>query len=144
MDLSQNARICSKCKKNLERDCFSKSIWEQKKTYNIVCKKCKALYSRSKTKYKGVIYIITNSEFKGYCKIGITKNDLKERIRTMRTSIPIGEYKKVFTLDSINLFDDERELHNLLVDFKERGEWFKIDTNEAIKISTEWWNEKYM
>ncbi len=85
----------------------------------------------------GYVYLLYDGE---YYKIGITKGDIKKRIKTLQTGSPkpirlINSYK------TKNYRKMESWFHRLYKDDRVEGEWFYLNddqvnnfTNEAIKI----------
>ena len=66
-------------------------------TYCIECQKVKdmVVYHNTKVLQKnpGYIYIITNPAWKGWVKIGMTKNKPDQRLVVYQTSCPFRDYK---------------------------------------------------
>ena len=136
-------RKCCECKQPLEEKFYSKSTWAKKETKQVMCSICDSFkYRRSITRYKGVIYIVSHSSFDGYYKVGITTKSVRKRVEGMAT-LPIGEFKSHFTLESEDIYRDELELHKILDEFRCKGEWFKIDLEALVQISSKWWDSRY-
>ena len=67
------------------------------------------------------VYVILCADF---VKIGIARNP-ESRLGNMQVGCPLG-MKLIAKYPSPNAKRDERRLHDLLVKFSVRGEWFKI------------------
>lgn len=81
----------------------------------------------------GYVYIISNSNFPGYYKIGITK-DIKKRLNTYQTSSPHRNYKIEYYIHHPNYKKAEKDIHGMMHYFAVeygKGEWFKIDLSIA-------------
>ncbi len=88
--------------------------------------------SSDKKNKAGYVYIITNSAFDGYVKIGVTKN-IKNRLRTYQTSSPFRDYKIEYYIRHPDCYQAEREIHEMMNYFalNKKNEWFKIDLEIA-------------
>lgn len=75
----------------------------------------------------GFVYIITNKNFEGYVKIGITKN-IKKRLQAYQTSSPFRDYKIEYYVYHPNIKQGEKDIHKLLEPFalSRRNEWVEI------------------
>jgi predicted GIY-YIG superfamily endonuclease len=82
---------------------------------------------------EGFVYVITNSAFAGYVKIGITKN-IKNRLRTYQTSAPMRDYKVEHYIQHPNCYKAEKDIHEALHYFalSKKNEWFEVDLQIAI------------
>jgi len=80
----------------------------------------------------GYVYIISNNAFKGYYKIGITK-DIKKRLRTYQTSSPHRNYKVEHYIFHEDCKAAEKQIHEAMHYFalSKRNEWFEIDLSIA-------------
>ena len=78
------------------------------------------------------MYIISNDAFKGYYKIGITKN-IKSRLRTYQTSSPHRNYKVEHYIFHEDCRAAEKQIHEAMHYFalSKRNEWFEIDLEIA-------------
>jgi len=74
-----------------------------------------------------LVYII---ECDGFYKIGFTRNSIEDRVRSFQHGNPhkISIHSTFMTFDAYRL---ERFLHEKFVQYRVRGEWFKL-TDEAI------------
>jgi|TARA_S200002703_G_scaffold91696_1_gene79186 predicted GIY-YIG superfamily endonuclease len=88
--------------------------------------------SKKKRNESGYVYIITNSAFKGYVKIGVTKN-IKNRLRTYQTSSPHRNYKIEHYIHHPDCYKAEQEIHEMMNYFalNKKNEWFQIDLEIA-------------
>ncbi len=91
------------------------------------------LMKSSKIDTDGFVYVITNSAFAGYVKIGITKN-IKNRLRTYQTSAPMRDYKVEHYIHHPNCYKAEKDIHDALYYFalSKKNEWFEVDLQIAI------------
>lgn len=82
---------------------------------------------------KGYLYIITNSAFPGFVKVGVTEN-IQNRLRAYQTSDPKRSYKIEFHLEHPDCFQAEKRVKELMKPFAKsiRNEWFEIDLHMAI------------
>ena len=80
----------------------------------------------------GYVYIISNSNFPGYYKVGITK-DIKKRLNTYQTSSPYRNYKIEYYIQHPNYKQAEKDIHEMMKYFaiEKQKEWFMIDLNIA-------------
>ena len=78
---------------------------------------------RSKT--GGFLYFI-KSEKDNLFKIGITRGSPMKRLPTIQTGCPY-EIRLHSAIYYENCHEKEREFHNLLAEYRTRGEWYKID-----------------
>jgi predicted GIY-YIG superfamily endonuclease len=80
----------------------------------------------------GYVYIITNTAFDGYVKIGVTKN-IKNRLRTYQTSSPHRNYKIEHYIHHPDCYKAEQEIHEMMNYFalNKKNEWFQIDLEIA-------------
>lgn len=138
-------RYCINCKNDrLEKD-FVPSHYKQPTHYNVWCRDCnkernKSLYQNS-PKYrktiKGYVYIITNSSYEGWIKVGLAK-DVWDRLSTYQTHSPFRDY----VVEFYKLFEDmhkmERVIHNTLstLCMNRNSEWFEMDIEIAKTIIT--------
>ena len=81
-------------------------------------------------KIKGFIYIISNSNFPNYYKIGVTKN-IKNRLKVYQTGSPYRNYKIEHYIEHNDIYGAEKLLHDQLYYFalNRKKEWFEIDLN---------------
>jgi hypothetical protein len=68
-------------------------------------------------------------------KVGVTNNPLK-RVEVLQTGCPFDiELKMAFV--TVNASDVERRIHNELLQFRRRGEWFNITDDHLERIKYE-------
>lgn len=82
-------------------------------------------------KYKnqpGYLYIVTNTAFPSWCKIGITTN-LKERLHLYQTCDPHRGYKLVYSLYHPLYKEAEKKIKEAIKPFAKniRNEWCEMD-----------------
>ena len=63
-----------------------------------------------KRQKSGYIYVISNSNFPSYYKIGVTE-DIKSRLRTYQTSSPLRNYKIEYFIEHPDCYGAEKEIH---------------------------------
>ena len=75
----------------------------------------------------GYIYVISNSNFPNFYKIGVTE-DIKSRLRTYQTSSPLRNYKIEYYIHHPDCYIAEKEIHDQLKYFarSQKNEWFEI------------------
>jgi len=79
---------------------------------------------------EGYIYIIEDE--KDICKVGFSKNYPDKRIAALATKFHRKFHiRAVFQSDHIK--KHEREIHEILKDYRLRGEWFNISVDHLIK-----------
>ena len=76
----------------------------------------------------GYVYIISNSNFPSYYKVGVT-NDIKSRLRTYQTSSPLRNYKIEYYIEHSDCYEAEKRIAEKLRYFATdiKNEWFKCD-----------------
>jgi predicted GIY-YIG superfamily endonuclease len=82
---------------------------------------------------EGYVYVITNSNFPGYVKVGVTE-DITSRLRTYQTASPYRNYKLEHYIFHPDCYTAESEIHDMMTYFataRGKGEWFKIDLDMA-------------
>jgi len=81
---------------------------------------------------EGFIYIISNSAFPNFYKIGVT-NDIKSRLRTYQTSSPHRDYRIEYYIQHPDCYVAEQRIKEMMKHFalEIRNEWFRIDLNIA-------------
>jgi predicted GIY-YIG superfamily endonuclease len=83
----------------------------------------------------GYLYIITNPQFNGYCKIGIT-DDLNSRLSQYQTADPLRSYKIEFSMFHPKYKIAEKKIkemmHYFATDIIQKGEWFRVSIPIAI------------
>jgi len=84
---------------------------------------------------QGEVYIIVNDAWKDWVKVGKAVSS-SDRLNGYQTSSPFRDYKVVATLTTDNRHTKEKEMHKIFEHFAEerKGEWFKIDKVNAIKL----------
>ena len=84
---------------------------------------------------EGEVYIIVNDAWKDWVKVGKAVSS-SDRLNGYQTSSPFRDYKVIATLTTDNRHTKEKEMHKIFEHFAEerKGEWFKIDKVNAIKL----------
>jgi len=87
------------------------------------------------TSKEGEVYAITNPAWKGWIKIGMAV-DAEDRLKSYQTSSPLRDFVLLHQKFFNNRRRAEAQAHiNADKIAKERrGEWFKIDTSDAINL----------
>lgn len=81
---------------------------------------------KSSRKKEGYVYIISNSHFPDYYKIGATQ-DINSRLRTYQTSSPHRDYKVEYYIKHPNCYEAEKKIQEKLKYFAtdRKNEWFR-------------------
>ena len=89
--------------------------------------------TKSSRNKEGYIYIISNINFSGYYKIGVTQ-DIDARLRTYQTSSPFRDYKVEYYIHHPNCYKAEKQIQEKMHYFAtdRKKEWFKCSL-ELIK-----------
>lgn len=84
--------------------------------------------SQTKSSKEGYVYIISNDNFSGYYKVGVT-NDIKARLRTYQTSSPLRNYKIEYYIHHPDCYEAEKKIAEKLRYFATeiKNEWFKCN-----------------
>ena len=83
---------------------------------------------------EGYVYVITNPAWSDWVKIGMAI-DAEDRLNGYQTSSPMRDYELVHAISTPDRARAERVAHKAAAMCGERkGEWFKIDTAEAVTI----------
>lgn len=85
---------------------------------------------------EGFVYVIGNPAWPGMYKIGMTI-DVNERLTIYQTYSPNRDYKLYHFRFSSDKRRTEKELHNLLKDYRVSGEWFEVPVLDAFKLLVE-------
>lgn len=80
---------------------------------------------------EGFVYIITNSAWPGYCKIGRAFSP-ESRLNSYQTGCPHRSYKLRYAAYFPNCHAAEELFHDTLADYRAEGEWFRIPAEVAI------------
>lgn len=85
-----------------------------------------------KRQKEGFIYIISNSEFPNYYKIGVT-SDIENRLRTYQTSSPHRNYKLEYYIHHPDCYLAEQKIRENMRFFAQeiKNEWYKVDLSIA-------------
>lgn len=85
-----------------------------------------------KRQKEGFIYIISNSEFPNYYKIGVT-SDINNRLRSYQTSSPHRNYKLEYYIHHPNCYLAEQKIRENMKYFAKeiKNEWYMVDLNIA-------------
>lgn len=83
---------------------------------------------KTKEKVRGYLYIISNSSFPNYYKIGVTTN-IKNRLIAYQTSSPLRNFKVEYYICHNDIYNAEKQLLKDLKYFQlsRRNEWIEID-----------------
>lgn len=83
----------------------------------------------------GYLYIISNSSFPGYLKIGVT-TDIISRLSVYQTSDPKRQYKVEFYIFHPDCYTAEKRIKEMMKYFStdsiQKGEWFMCELQIAI------------
>ena len=92
-------------------------------------------HSKIESTEQGDVYIITNSAWPEWVKVGKAVKST-DRLTNYQTSSPFRDYKIVATISTDNQHTKEREMHKIFEHFADerKGEWFKIDKVTTIKL----------
>jgi hypothetical protein len=85
----------------------------------------------NKTK-KGIIYIMKCERTNLY-KIGLTAKSIHTRFNSLKTANPSINLFKYYE-EVIDLYEKERELHNLFSKKRIDGEWFELNESDLCEI----------
>ena len=82
---------------------------------------------------EGYIYIISNTNFPNYYKIGVTE-DIKSRLRTYQTSSPLRNYKIEYYVQHPDCYEAEKAIHESLKPFalSKKNEWVEINNLQIV------------
>lgn len=91
----------------------------------------------------GYLYIIKNTAWPDWVKIGIT-TDLNKRLRSYQTSSPFRDYELMYSLYHPEYKQAEKNIRETLKPFATaiKNEWFRVNLNMA-KNSLEEQLEQY-
>jgi hypothetical protein len=80
----------------------------------------------------GYLYIITNTSFPGWVKVGTTGN-LNKRLQTYQTGTPFRNYKLEFSLSHPEYKIAEKKIKDTMSYFAKstHHEWYEVDLNIA-------------
>ena len=86
------------------------------------------LLMKSSRDKEGYVYIISNSNFPSYYKVGVT-NDIKARLRTYQTASPLRNYRIEYYVHHPDCYGAEKQISEKLKYFATeiKNEWFKCD-----------------
>ena len=92
-----------------------------------------ASLTKSSRVKEGYIYIISNSNFPHYYKIGVTQN-IESRLRTYQTSSPFRDYKVEYYIHHPDCYKAEKQIQEKMHYFAtdRKKEWFRCSL-ELIK-----------
>ena len=76
----------------------------------------------------GYLYIISNTNFPGWLKLGVT-TDLKKRLQTYQTASPFRNYILEYSVFHPKYLVAEKELKEALYPFSKqiKNEWYEVD-----------------
>lgn len=80
----------------------------------------------------GYLYIITNENFPGWVKVGVTK-DLDARLNNYQTASPYRNYKLVYSIFHPKYLEAEKRIKESMRPFAKaiKNEWFEVDLHMA-------------
>ena len=86
-----------------------------------------------KRQKEGYIYVISNSNFPNFYKIGVTE-DIKSRLRTYQTSSPLRNYKIEYYIHHSDCYNAEKDIHEQMKPFarSQKNEWFEIGSLQMV------------
>jgi predicted GIY-YIG superfamily endonuclease len=81
---------------------------------------------------KGYIYIISNNQFPGFYKIGVTE-DIKSRLHVYQTSDPKRAYKVEYYIAHPDCLTAEKKIKEMMHYFalNQKNEWFEVNLEIA-------------
>lgn len=79
---------------------------------------------------EGFVYVVSNKSWMKYLKIGRAVDPYK-RVASFNTYDPTQQFRLRYIKYFINCVDAEKAIHELLVKKRVRGEWFRIQLNDA-------------
>ena len=81
----------------------------------------------------GYIYVISNTNFPNFYKIGVTE-DIKSRLRTYQTSSPLRNYKIEYYIHHPDCYNAEKDIHEQMKHFarSQKNEWFEINSLQMV------------
>lgn len=81
---------------------------------------------------EGYLYLITNSAWPGWIKVGTTRN-IKSRMYGYQTGSPFRDYNIIFSIKHPAYLQAEKKIKEQMKHFASdiRNEWFKVDHNIA-------------
>jgi predicted GIY-YIG superfamily endonuclease len=81
----------------------------------------------------GYVYVITNENFNGFCKVGVTI-DIKKRLQSYQTSSPHRNFKIQHYIFHPDCYGAEERIRKLLKYFalSIKNEWYEIPIEFAI------------
>jgi len=130
-------KTCTKCKVAKVKKEFSVSDLSNSLPF-IVCKECKR-QKRKETNYtqptNGLLYVIVNKAWPGWCKVGLTtKTDVEQRLLSYQIGSPFRDYECVFSVHVSDVYNKEYKVHKLLEEVGTRNmEWFLVDVDLAVE-----------
>lgn len=76
---------------------------------------------------KGYVYIISNENFPGFYKVGVTE-DISRRLKYYQTSSPHRNYKVEYYIQHPDCYLAERKIREMIVPFalSIKHEWYEI------------------
>ena len=79
-------------------------------------------------KTSGYLYIISNSAWPNWIKVGVT-GDLKSRLQTYQTSSPYRNYILEYSIYHPSYLEAEKKIKNTLKPFAKsiKNEWYEVD-----------------
>ena len=82
---------------------------------------------------RGSVYVISNPAFPGYVKVGRAM-DVEDRLSSYQTADPLRRYKLEGYVNFADRYAAEKEAHRLLLPYWAGGEWFLVNTEEALRV----------
>lgn len=80
----------------------------------------------------GYLYIISNENFPGWIKVGVTK-DLKNRLHTYQTASPYRNYVLEYSLFHPEYLQAEKQIKETMKYFAKsiKNEWYEVELHMA-------------
>jgi hypothetical protein len=93
----------------------------------------------SKNGFGGYVYVLTNEQFPGKCKIGMTTNHPEKRLQQINNAGVVVDWNLVYHYKCSRPFDFEQTLHLKLAYCRTRNdrEFFDLSSEEAILMIEE-------
>lgn len=87
----------------------------------------------------GYVYILTNKQYPGNCKIGFTTSTPQQRLQKINGAGVVNDWELAYYYKCSHPYDFEQAVHLKLTDVRIRNdrEFFDIDLSEAIQLVKE-------
>ena len=91
----------------------------------------------------GEIYIMVNTAFKGWVKVGMSIN-AEDRLNNYQTGDPHRSYQLYSKFYTEDRHETERQIHEILAGkFKKQNEWFEADAQDVEFIISQYFGVRY-